>query len=141
MRGQLSIFDQDLVQFGQNQTRSFPCNLASVCEDQSLKSRLSNVRSRAQAASPPRPCPQSRPPPTVPRRVDQTPRLHSFHLKFSISIHFKGRLRPKFHPFAQIPRGLGSKRCHWTRLDQSACRVELETKVHPKVRNHGEGPY
>ena len=21
------------------------------------------------------------------------------------------------------------------------CLVELETKVHPKVRNHGEGPY
>ena len=23
----------------------------------------------------------------------------------------------------------------------SAIRLELETKVHPKVRNHGEGPY
>ena len=21
------------------------------------------------------------------------------------------------------------------------CQIELETKVHPKVRNHGEGPY
>ena len=104
MRGQLSIFDQDLVQFGQNQTRSFPCNLASVCEDQSLKSRLSNARNRDQSAS------------RVPRRVDQTPGLHSFHLKFSISIHFKGRIRPKFHPFAQTLRGPGSRRCYWTRL-------------------------
>ena len=24
---------------------------------------------------------------------------------------------------------------------EAGCRVELETKVHPKVRNHGEGPY
>ena len=23
----------------------------------------------------------------------------------------------------------------------SACVIELETKVHPKIRNHGEGPY
>ena len=23
----------------------------------------------------------------------------------------------------------------------AACRVELETMVHPNVRNHGEGPY
>ena len=59
------------------------------------------------------------PPPRAPRRVDQTPGLHSFHLKFSISIHFKGRIRPKFHPFAQTLRGPGSRRCHWTRLPAS----------------------
>ena len=23
----------------------------------------------------------------------------------------------------------------------AGCKLELETKVHPKVRNHGEGPY
>ena len=29
---------------------------------------------------------------------------------------------------------------HWT-LALMDGREELETKVHPKVRNHGEGPY
>ena len=32
---------------------------------------------------------------------------------------------------------------HWitARCAVPGCLVELETKVHPKVRNHGEGPY
>ena len=27
------------------------------------------------------------------------------------------------------------------RVLNTACRLEIETKVHRKVRNHGEGPY
>ena len=75
----------------------------------------------------------------VPRRVTQS------FAEFREANIESERLEVFWSPGQRAVRGGNTeKKCWWRDIAQQQPRqscVELETKVHPKVRNHGEGPY
>ena len=67
--------------------------------------------------------------------LPQTDRMSQQKLSFSYNSHTCFSTRSKFHgQVAWFDRDCKG-------FDGLGYLIELETKVHPKVRNHGEGPY
>ena len=83
-----------------------------------------------------------------PSSSSSPPSAYSDHFDYRV-LMVKRSSKSKFMPNAYVfPGGVVAEADSsggWLEVKSTSCSrcviIQLETKVHPKVRNHGEGPY